>query len=61
MERTGFQDIRDGGACKELRMSTVDVHCIQEVRWRGQGSRISGMEGNTDKLWCCGNGSYVGI
>ena len=26
--------------------------CLQLARWRGQGSRMLGMEGRRCKLWC---------
>ena len=31
----------NGGVCEELRR--IDVCCLQEVRWRGQTSRMLGM------------------
>ena len=29
----------------------IDVSCLQEVRWRGQGARMMGMKGRMYKLW----------
>ena len=33
---------------EELRKRMIDVCCLQEVRWRGQGARI---QGRRYKLW----------
>ena len=41
--------------CEELRKRRVDVCCVQEVRWRGQGARMIGVEGRRYKLWWSGN------
>ena len=32
-----------GEVCEELRKRMIDVCCLQEVRWRGHGSRMLGM------------------
>jgi len=32
--------------CEELRKRMVDVCCLQEVRWRGQGARFLGANGS---------------
>ena len=49
--------------CKELRKQKVDVCCLQEVRWRGEGARFFGIKerryillwsGNDDKTGCMG-------
>ena len=37
--------------CEELRERKVDVCCLQEVRWRGQGARYLGTMGRRYKLW----------
>ena len=37
--------------CEELRKRKVDVCCIQEVRWKGQGARLVGTSGRRYKLW----------
>ena len=29
--------------------------CLQEVRWRGRGARLIGVQGRTNKLWWSGN------
>ena len=46
--------------CETLRKRRVDVCCIQEVRWRGSGSRFLGVKGRRYKLWWSGNDSGVG-
>ena len=40
---------------EELRKRKVDVCCIQEVRWKGQGARFVGTLGRRYKLWWSGN------
>ena len=40
---------------EELRKRKVDVCCIQEVRWKGQGVRFVGTLGQRYKLWWSGN------
>ena len=32
----------------------IDVHCLQEVRWRGQIARMQGMKGRRYELWRSG-------
>lgn len=46
--------------CEELRKRRVDVCCVQEVRWRGEGARMMGVEGRKYKLWWKGNNDGVG-
>ena len=41
--------------CEELRKRKVDVCCIQEVRWKGQGARFVGTSGRRCELWWSGN------
>ena len=41
--------------CEELRKRKVDVCCIQEARWKGQGARFVGTLGRRYKLWWSGN------
>ena len=41
--------------CEELRKRNVDVCCLQEVRWRGQGARFVGVKNRRYKLWWSGN------
>ena len=36
---------KGGEICEELRKRMIDVCCLQEVRWRGQGARKPGMKG----------------
>ena len=38
----------------------IDVCCLQEVRWRGQGAMMLGMKGGGCKLWWSGKGDGVG-
>ena len=44
--------------CDELR-KTVDVCCLQEVRWKGQGGRMFGMD--VGDLSCGGLGMDMGL
>ena len=46
--------------CKELKKRRVDVYCIQEVRWRGQGARFMGTSGRRYKLCWLGNDAGSG-
>ena len=45
---------RGGEACEELSKRMIDVCCLQEVRWRGQGARMLGMYGRRYELWWSG-------
>ena len=36
--------------CEELRKRKVDICCLQEVRWRGEGARFYGVKGKKFKL-----------
>ena len=45
--------------CEEIRKRMFDVCCLQELRWRGQASRILGIEGRY-KLWWSGTADGVG-
>ena len=48
--------------CEELRKRKVDVCCIQEVRWKGQGARFVGTSGRRYKLWWSGDDiRFVGV
>ena len=38
----------------------IDVCCLQEVRWRGQGARMLGMKARRYKLRWPGKGDGVG-
>ena len=38
--------------CEQLRKREVDMWCVQEVRWRGQGARFVGIRGR--RLGCGG-------
>ena len=46
--------------CEQLRKRKVDVCCIQEVRWKGQGARFVGTLGRKYKLWWSGNDAGFG-
>ena len=46
--------------CEELRKRMIDVCCLLEVRWRGQGARMLSMKGRRYKLWWCGKGDGIG-
>ena len=46
--------------CEELRKRKVDVCCIQEVRWKGQGARFVGASGRRYKMWWSGNDAGFG-
>ena len=37
----------------------IDVCCLQEVRWRGQGDMMLGMKGRRYKLWWFRKGDGV--
>ena len=51
---------RNTEVCEELRKKRVDVCCIQEVRWKGQGARFVGTLGQRYKLWWSGNDAGFG-
>ena len=46
--------------CEELRKRRMDVYCLQEVRWRGQGGRFMGVKAKRYKLWWSGNSDGTG-
>ena len=45
-----------GEVCEELRKMMIDVFCLQEVRWRGQGARMLWMKRRRYRLWWSGDG-----
>ena len=49
-----------GDVWEELRNRMIDVCCLQEVRWRGQGARMLVMKGRRYKLLWSGKGDGVG-
>ena len=52
---------RDKKICEEQRNRSVDVCCVQELRWEeGQGARYVGVQGRKYKLWWTGNSTGVG-
>ena len=46
--------------CEVLRKRMIDVCCLQEERWRGQGVRMLGIKGRGYRLWWSGKGDGVG-
>ena len=46
--------------CEELRKRRMDVCCLQEVGWRGQGVQFLGMKGRRYKLQWSGNSDGAG-
>ena len=46
--------------CEKLRKRKVDVCCLQEVRWRGEGARFFGVKRRRYRLWWCGNDDKTG-
>ena len=46
--------------CEELRKRKVDVCCIQEVRWKGQGAHFVGASGRGCKMWWSGKDAGFG-
>ncbi|XP_015768733.1 PREDICTED: craniofacial development protein 2-like [Acropora digitifera] len=46
--------------CEELRKRRMDVFCLQEVGWRGQGAQFLGMKGRRYKLQWSGNSDGTG-
>ena len=55
----GFVRGKGGEVCEELRKRMIDVCCLQEVRWRGQGARMLGMKGRRHKMWWSGKGDEL--
>ena len=48
--------------CDELWKRNVDLCCSQEVRWRGCGARLVGVQGRRYKLlWQGNNEGYGGV
>ena len=46
--------------CEELVKREVGICCIQEVRWRGMGSKFVGSLDRRFKLWWSGNEDKIG-
>ena len=46
--------------CEQLRKREVDMCCLQEVGWRGQGARFVDCRGRRSKLWWSGNNNGIG-
>ena len=55
----GSMSGRDTEVCEELRKRRIDVCCLQEVRWRGQGVRFMGVKSRRYKLLWSGNSDMV--
>ena len=51
---------RETEESEELRKRKVDVCCLQEVRWRGEGACFFGIKGRRYKPWWCGNDDKTG-
>ena len=60
MESVCLSDWKGGDVCEEQRKRMINVCCLQEVRWRGQGARMLVMKGRRYKLWWSGRGDGVG-
>ena len=45
---------------EELRKRMMDVRCLQEVRWRGQGTQVLGVKVRRYKLWWSVNSDGTG-
>ena len=46
--------------CEKLIKRRVDVCCMQEVKWKGQGACFVGTLGQSNKLWWSGNDAGFG-
>ena len=46
--------------CELLVRREVGIRCIQEVRWRGMGSKFVSSSGRRFKLWWSGNKDKIG-
>ena len=57
----GSMSGRGTEVCEELRKRRMDVCCLQEVRWRGQGARFIGVKGRRYKLWWSGDSDTRGV
>ena len=56
----GSMSGRGTEVCEELRKRRMDVCCLQEVRWRGQGVRFLGVKGRRYELWWSENSDCTG-
>ena len=45
--------------CEQLRRR-MNMCCLQEVRWRGQGTRFMRVKGRRYKFWWSGNNEGTG-
>ena len=46
--------------CEELLRREVGICCIQEVKWKGMGSKSLGSIGRRFELWWSGNEDKIG-
>ena len=51
---------KGGEDCEELRKRMIDKCCLQQVRWRGEGTKMLGMKGRRYKLQWSGKRDGVG-
>ena len=51
---------KGGEVCEDVRRRMVDVCCLLEVRWRGQGARMLGMKERRYEMCWSGKGDGVG-
>ena len=56
----GSMSGRGTEVCEEQRKRRMDVCCLQEKRWRGQGALFMGVKGRRYKLWWSGNSDGTG-
>ena len=45
---------------KQLKRK-VDIRCLQEVRWRGQGARFAAIKGRRCKWYWFGSNNGIGV
>ena len=51
---------KGGEVWEELRKRMINVCCLQEVGWKGQGAKMLGMDGRRYQLWWSEKGDRVG-
>ena len=56
----GSMSGRGTEVCDELRKRRMNVCCLQELRWRGQGARFMDVKGRRYKLWWSGSSDGIG-
>ena len=45
----------------QLRKRKVDMCCLEEVRWSGQGDRFVGIRDRRYQLWWSGSNDGIGV